>query len=170
MLRALVRSLMHASAQKGDGDKALEQALENKKEAIRTYIEQTKLLVTLASAFLLAPAGLVAVFKERASVGITTAEAIAFVVAEGAFVASVLIGYVVMGTIAGSQDDGSFDVYRPATRWFSLAQFGLYLAGLIVFIVLGVVLATAHPSDSGSGGGKSTPAAVSGAPPKTPGH
>jgi hypothetical protein len=108
------------------------------------------------------------VFKERASVGITTAEAVAFVVAEGAFVASVLTGYVVMGTIVGSQEDGSFDVYRPATMRFSLAQFGLYLAGLIVFIVLGVVLATAHPSDSGAGGGKS-PAVFSGAPAKTPG-
>jgi len=32
------------------------QNLENRKEACKTYIEQTKLLVTLASVFLMAPA------------------------------------------------------------------------------------------------------------------
>ena len=38
--------------------------LDGKKEACKTYIEQTKLLVTLASAFIFAPAVLIPLFKD----------------------------------------------------------------------------------------------------------
>src|SRR5579872_3513387 len=93
---------------------------EGKKEAVKTYLEQTKLLVTLSSAFILAPAGLVAVLKERTSVGLTNSQLFWFVVAEIFFIASVLAGYVVLGTIAGYQHADRFDVYRKATRYSSL--------------------------------------------------
>lgn len=56
-----------------------------------------------------------------------------FLVAEGALVASVFMGYVVLGTIAGSQAEGEFDVYRAATRIFSWLQIGFYLLGLCSF-------------------------------------
>jgi len=115
---------------------------EGKKEASKTYLEQTKLLVTLASAFLFAPAGLVAIVKDRAAAGVTNASIVWFIIVEALFVCSVLAGYIAIGSLAGSQDAGDFDVYRPATRIFSLLQFTLYLVGLIVFIVLGVRLIT----------------------------
>lgn len=115
---------------------------EGKKEASKTYLEQTKLLVTLASAFLFAPAGLFAIVKDRAAAGLTNVSIIWFIILEGLFVGSVLTGYIAIGSLAGSQDAGDFNVYRTATRCFSLAQFVLYLAGLIVFIVLGVRLVT----------------------------
>jgi hypothetical protein len=54
----------------------------------------------------------------------------------------VLAGYVVLGSLAGSQDDSSFDVFRPATRITSLVQFGAYLVGLVVFITLAIKLVT----------------------------
>jgi hypothetical protein len=114
---------------------------DGKKEAVKTYLEQTKLLVTLSSAFILAPAGLVAVLKERSSVGLTSSQLFWFVVAEILFIVSVLAGYVVLGTIAGFQDANRFDVFRPATRYASLAQFVTYLVGLSVFIYLAFTLA-----------------------------
>ncbi len=110
------------------------------KEATKTYLEQTKLLVTLASAFLFAPAGLVAILKDRTAVGLTTVELLWFVIAEAAFVLSVLAGYVVFGAVAGSQDDGSFNVFRPATRISSLVQIGLYLLGMTIFAWLAYAL------------------------------
>jgi hypothetical protein len=114
--------------------------LDGKKEACKTYIEQTKLLVTLASAFLFAPAGLVAILKDRASANISHAGIAWFISIEALFIGSVLFGYIALGSLAGSQDNGTFDVFRPATRVVSLFQFGFYLAGIIMFVVLAVRL------------------------------
>ncbi len=119
---------------------ALPTVSEGRKEACKTYIEQTKLLVTLASAFLFAPPSLVAMLKDKVAVGLTNTGTCWLIVAESLFVGSVLSGYVVLGSLAGSQDDGSFNVFRGATRFFSLIQFLLYVVGLIVFIGLAVLL------------------------------
>jgi len=113
---------------------------EGKKEACRTYIEQTKLLVALASTFLFAPAGLVAILKEKTSVGIGDGDLSLFVAAEVLFVLSVLAGYVGLGSVAGSQDAEEFDVFRTATRLASLVQFFLYVAGMVSFGYLAIRL------------------------------
>jgi hypothetical protein len=111
-------------------------ATEGQKESIRTYIEQTKLLVTLASAFLFAPAAFIGIMKDRTASGLDKTQLHWFIASEVLFIISVLAGYVVVGTLTGSQAAGTFDVFRPATRCFSLAQFGAYVLGLIVFLVL----------------------------------
>lgn len=113
---------------------------EGRKEAVKTYIEQTKLLVTLASAFLFAPAGLIAILKDRSASHLTFEQIGWFIVAEICFIISVISGYVVLATIAGSQDLGKFNVNRCATRLASLFQFFSYIAGLIVFLWLAVLL------------------------------
>ncbi len=110
--------------------------LAHKKAACATYIEQTKLLVTLASAFLVAPAGLAAFLKDRPAAGLGSLSLGLFLSTEALFVLSVLSGYIVLGTIAGSQDSGSYDVYRPATRIASLIQLAAYVVALGVFVVL----------------------------------
>lgn len=115
-------------------------ASDGKKEACKTYIEQTKLLVTLASAFLFAPAGLVAILKDRAAANISHAGIAWFIVIEALFIGSVVFGYIVLGSLAGSQDKGDFDVFRPATRVISLFQFVFYLGGISMFVVLTVRL------------------------------
>jgi hypothetical protein len=115
---------------------------EGKKEACKTYLEQTKLLVTLASAFLFAPVGLVTILKDRTVAHISKTEVGWFIAVEIIFIGSVLAGYVVLGSLTGTQDSGDFDVYRTATRVASLIQFGCYLLGLIVFMVLAVQLST----------------------------
>lgn len=109
---------------------------DGEKEACKTYLEQTKLLVTLSSAFLIAPAGLVSFFSERVGVGIGSSGLNLLVGAESCFVASVLAGYVVLATLSGSQHLNKFDVFRPATRWSSISQLGCYIAGLFLFVLL----------------------------------
>jgi hypothetical protein len=113
---------------------------EGRKEACKTYLEQTKLLVTLASAFLFAPASLVAILKDRLTAHLSVSDIRWFVAAEVCFVASVLLGYIVLGSLTGSQDSGAFDVFRAATRYTSLAQFFFYLVGLCTFIGFAVHL------------------------------
>jgi len=117
---------------------------EGKKEACKTYIEQTKLLVTLASAFLFAPAGLIAILKDSTPLCLKGGGLTWFVIMEALFVCSVLAGYAVLGSLTGSQDNGSFDVFRKATRVLSLMQFGFYLLGISVFIVVSVQLIGAN--------------------------
>ena len=99
----------------------------NKKEACKSYLEQTKLLTTLASAFIIAP---VAFFKDLQSANLG-----GLIFMESLFVASVLCGYLVFGTISGTQNKGEYNVYRPATRLFSILQLAFYVIGLIVLIV-----------------------------------
>jgi hypothetical protein len=120
--------------------------MDGKKEACKTFVEQTKLLVTLASAFLVVPVGLVAFFTDKTTPAMGIASLWELLLAEGCFVASVLMGYVVLGTIAGSQDGGSFDVYRRATRNFSFAQIGAYLGGMGLFVALAITVFRASAS------------------------
>jgi hypothetical protein len=113
---------------------------EGRKEAVKTYVEQTKLLVALASAFLIAPPALVAIFKDGSLISITPAKGRWLMGAEIGFVVSVIAGYIVLASIAGRQHAGEFNVYRPVTRWFSIIQFLFYLLGLIVFLGVAIAL------------------------------
>ncbi len=101
--------------------------IEDKKEAVKTYIEQTKLLVTLSSAFIIPPAVMYVTVK-----GFSLQ---LLVITEVLFVISTVLGYIVLGTIAGSQDKGEYNVYRQATRVFSLLEFLFYLLGLTMFVI-----------------------------------
>ncbi len=111
-------------------------SVEDRKEACKTYIEQTKLLVTLSSAFLFAPAGLVAILKDRSTAKLSGSDIWALLAIECMFIFSILAGYVAVASIAGSQDEGKYDVYRKATRFSSLLQIFFYVAGLILFVHL----------------------------------
>lgn len=104
------------------------------KEACKTFIEQTKLLVTLASAFVVAPAAVIPLFISKDHIPVAAVLVRPFLCAEISFVFSVLAGYVVLATIAGYQHQGLFNVHRPATRISSLVQIILYLVGLWEFI------------------------------------
>ncbi len=120
-------------------------APEGKKDACGTYVEQTKLLVTLASVFVVAPAALIPLFQGDKGLQ-ARLHVSGLLWAERLFIASVFLGYVVLGTIAGSQDQGTYNVYRPATRYVSFAQILAYLGGLAVFINFIADLIRAKPS------------------------
>jgi hypothetical protein len=84
---------------------------------------------------------LIGILKDRGTAGVTGWELRLFIAAEVCFILSVLAGYVVLGSLTGSQYDGHFDVYRPTTFWVSRFQFATYVIGLIVFIGLALVFA-----------------------------
>jgi hypothetical protein len=101
--------------------------IENRKAACETFVEQTKQLISLASVFVFAPA----VAEALLNLGIN----FWLVFAEIAFIISVLSSYFVLGSVAGSQRKGEFDVYRPATMRFGQVQFFSYVIGLIFFFL-----------------------------------
>jgi hypothetical protein len=111
-----------------------EQSQAGRVEALKTYIEQTKLLVTLASGFVLAPPAVLTVLRAPDGKMLKFLPLRRFCLAEGLLVGSILAGYVVLGTIAGFQHRGDYDVHRPATRVSSIIQLTLYLAGIVVFL------------------------------------
>jgi len=110
--------------------------MNGKEEALKTYVDQTKLLVTLASGFVLAPAAAVSLVRSSDSQVQLHVSVPLFLIAEGCLIVSVILGYMVLGSIAGSQYSGDFNVYRPATRILSLFQLVFYLGGLCCFVFL----------------------------------
>jgi uncharacterized membrane protein YhaH (DUF805 family) len=113
---------------------------EHQIKACETFVEQTKLLMTLASGFLFGPAGAAVLFKKTHDTSLNGTQIWLFLVSEVLFVLSVLAGYLTMGSITGSMAKGDFDVYRPAVMRFGLLQFVAYFAGLVLFIAMAVSL------------------------------
>ena len=109
---------------------------EGRKEALKTFGEQTKILITLASGFVLAPPAVLSFLRrpDGKSISASALPWVRFTWAEGLLLASIFAGYVVLSTIAGSQHQGIYDVHRRATRICSLFQIGFYIAGFILFL------------------------------------
>lgn len=110
------------------------QCEEGQKEALKTFGEQTKTLMTLASGFVLAPPAVLSFLRKPNGSAVTPLLWVRFNWAEGLLLASIFAGYLVLSTIAGSQHQGDYNVHRKATRFCSLLQIGLYLAGVILFL------------------------------------
>ena len=106
-------------------------AIADKQAACNTFLDQTKQLMTLASAFVFAPAAVAGWNTALATQLKDHVDSLIWL--EAAFLLSLLCGYVTIGTIAGTQNSGQYDVYRPATRIAANAQFVLYVLGLILF-------------------------------------
>lgn len=98
----------------------------HKNEACKTYLEQTKLLVTLASAFIIAP---IALFEKFQTMDNLT------VLMEISFILSIFAGYVVFGSVSGTQYKGECNVYNIGTRIFSWVQIGLFFIGILLMLI-----------------------------------
>ena len=84
-------------------------------ESQKTYMEQTKLLVTLSSSFIIAPPILVLVIKDDV-IQLNTSQKWLFLVSESFFVLSVLSAYLVFSSISGGQAIGCLLYTSPSPR------------------------------------------------------
>lgn len=109
-------------------EQSIKQDSDHRKESVKTYIEQTKVLVSLASAFVVAPAAAIVLLRD--------VNHFLFALSELAFVGSVFFGYVVFSTIAGKQHRNIFNVYDCTTRAISWLQILCFLGGLVLFIIM----------------------------------
>jgi hypothetical protein len=73
---------------------------------------------------------------------------VSFIAAESCFVLSVFWGYLVLGSLAGSQDKGTYNVHRTATRIISWFQIVTYLIGAGLFVTLLLTLPEPPNPDS----------------------
>jgi hypothetical protein len=104
----------------------------DRQAACDTFLDQTKQLMTLASAFVFAPAAVVG--WTSATISAQLKEHLdSLIWVESVFLLSLICGYVTIGTIAGTQNSGQYDVYRPAPRVAANAQFALYVVALFLF-------------------------------------
>lgn len=119
--------------------------LDGRKDACKTFIEQTKLLVSLGSAFVVAPALVIPLINTSVSLG--TAPTLGLALAEVFFVLSILAGYLVVGSIAGTQNNGRYDVYSGNVLWTARIQLTLYLLGTasFAFLLWGMLSEPARP-------------------------
>jgi hypothetical protein len=98
---------------------------DDKKIACNTFVEQTKLLTSLASAFIVAPAVVKGFTDLVLGWQVFGAEIL--------FVISVLGGYFTLAAITGTQFKGIYNVYRPAIQWGGRIQFFAYVFGIALF-------------------------------------
>jgi uncharacterized membrane protein len=107
--------------------------------ATEKYLDQVKLLTTLATALLVSPSVLLAVVRfstEAPSLVADIARASTYLmISSGSFVLVVIATYFIYSSIVGSLLKNKVDLYRPATRWFSLGQLLFVVVGC-VFLVL----------------------------------
>lgn len=114
--------------------------MDSKKEECQIYIKQTKLFMTLTSAFLLAPVALVMTLKDKSATGFDGSALAWFAGVEALFACSVLSGFIVLDSLAKPQNDGSFDAFGKTTRLFSILQFRLFVAGIVCSAALAAQL------------------------------
>ncbi len=110
------------------------------KHAVEKYIEQVKVLTTLASALLLSPGLLVAIFKITGDIRIQPQVKqqviIAVLISSISSLIAIFLAYFVYSSLIGMIYKNKYDIYRPATRIFSLLHFIFVIVSCISFIFL----------------------------------
>lgn len=110
------------------------------KAAVETYLEQVKIVTALATTLLLTPNVLLTLEQQATARQSLAANLPAWetwlIAANVAFLSAVILTYFIYATVVGDMDDNKFDVYRPATRWLSLAQLVALLVGCVALFML----------------------------------
>jgi hypothetical protein len=114
--------------------------LENRKLAVERYLDQIKILSALATALLLAPAA-IQVISDRTKATVASATELQCtrllsLSANVAFLLVILVSYLIYSSLVGEINRGTYDVYRKATRLFSIAQIVILGIGLILLTVV----------------------------------
>ena len=105
-----------------------------KQFAVETMIEVSRLLITLASGFLVLS---VTLLKNLSS---TPSDPIQhfwlMIICWSALIISIACGALSLGSIATSaHDEKKFDVDKPSTRWFLRGQQVLFVLSFIFFVI-----------------------------------
>lgn len=112
---------------------------EDKKLAVEKYLDQVKILTALATALLVSP-NLVLILRNNNSQSITALamfeEAkIYLLIANVSFLVAIGMTYFIYSSVVGFINDGIYDVYRPATRVFSIIQLLGIIVGCITLVI-----------------------------------
>jgi len=116
-----------------------ENQIESKKFVVERYLEQIKILSALATALLISPA-LIQVISGKVYSNIGRPRMVSLrtlaLVSNISFLLVIILSYLVYSTIVGSVNKGVYDIYRTATRVFSIAQFIALIVGLSFLVAM----------------------------------
>jgi hypothetical protein len=115
-----------------------------KLHAVDKYLEQVKILTTLASALLLSPGFVLALLRIREDIGFSDKlllqATIAVAGSSVAFVLTIFFTYFIYSSIAGDLNEGECNIYREETQRFSIMQFVAVLIGCSFYIWFIIIL------------------------------
>lgn len=114
---------------------------EDKKYSVEVFLSQTKILTTLATTFLIAP---YVVFNKWSFIRNETFLCldiyIYVIISSIFFLISILMTYFIYSSISGNADRGVYDVYRAATRFFSILQFSTLILGSLILLPFIIII------------------------------
>jgi len=115
-----------------------------KLHAVDKYLEQVKILTTLASALLLSPGFVLALLRIREDIGLSDKQLLHATIAVGgssaAFLLTIFFTYFIYSSIAGDLNEGECNIYREETQRFSIMQFVAVLIGCSFYIWFIIIL------------------------------
>lgn len=115
---------------------------EDKKFAIEKYLDQVKILTALATALLISPNAFLIIRKADAeALQVFESAKIFLSVANILFLLSIIMTYFIYSSIVGNVNEGIYDVYRPATRIFSLIQLLGIVVGCVALLIFFFMIA-----------------------------
>ena len=108
------------------------------KYAVEKYIEQVKVLTTLASALLLSPGILAALYRVIGDHNLQFQQKqqaiVAVIISSVSSLIAIFFAYFIYSSLIGMIYKNKYDIYRPATRFFSLLQFIFVVISCVSFI------------------------------------
>ena len=106
----------------------------DEKFVVDRYLDQVKILTALATTLLISP-NLILSLHEKSN-NSNDQIMMWLMSANISFIITILLTYFIYSSIVGNLVKGSYDIYRPATRAFSLAQFFTLIWGSISLLIL----------------------------------
>jgi len=114
--------------------------IENRKLAVERYLDQIKILSALATALLLAPAAIQVVSQRTKEATVSSIELqctrLLSLSANVAFLLVIVVSYLIYSSLVGEINRGTYNIYRPATRVFSIAQLVILGIGLVLLTIV----------------------------------
>jgi hypothetical protein len=111
-----------------------------KQLAVEKYLEQVKILTALATTLLLTPNILLTILEKevvRDRLDLLFQNwRLVLVLTNISFLLVILMTYFIYSSVVGSLYYNSLDIYRKATRVFSLLQFVFMVIGCVGFVII----------------------------------
>jgi p-aminobenzoyl-glutamate transporter AbgT len=113
---------------------------DHEKLTIATYLEQVKIVTALATTLLITPTVILTMLTEQSVLDRIQAHLPPWrdllLATNIAFLLCILCTYFIYSSVVGQTKEGKHDIYRTATRAFSITQFVLLLLGATGLLVV----------------------------------
>ena len=117
------------------------EAAECRKFAVEKYLEQVKIVTTLATTLLVTPNALVALYpaeEAKGQVPVVLCQGLKpwLLTANISFALTIVLAYFIYSSVVGFIFQGEYDIHRPMTRVFSLLQLFTLAVGCTSLVVV----------------------------------